>query len=142
MTADNSVAPAAVNPEADKWIHAYVALRDQLKKIDSEHEDRRKEYVETMAQLSARLQNFLESSGVDSAKTKAGTVYSSVRYTASLADPEAFMRFVIANNKFELLDRRANATAVRDYVEENNQLPPGANLSAIKTIGVRRPGAK
>jgi len=49
------------------------------------------------------------------------------------------MKFVVDNNKFELLDRRANATAVKDYVAANNVLPPGCNLSAICTVGVRRP---
>jgi hypothetical protein len=46
------------------------------------------------------------------------------------------------HNKFELLDRRANATAVKAYVKDTNQLPPGCNLNAIQSIGVRRkPGS-
>jgi hypothetical protein len=49
------------------------------------------------------------------------------------------MRYVIANQKFELLDRRANVTAVKEFVKENKEQPPGCNLSAVETVGVRRP---
>jgi hypothetical protein len=71
--------------------------------------------------------------------TKGGTIYTSTRYTASLADPEAFMKFVIETRQFDLLDRKANSTAVKDYVGEHNVLPTGCNLTAMKTLGVRRP---
>jgi hypothetical protein len=56
-----------------------------------------------------------------------------------LADPEAFMKFVIANQAYDLLDRKANATACRDYAAEHQNLPPGVNMSAVKTVGVRSP---
>jgi hypothetical protein len=49
------------------------------------------------------------------------------------------MQHVIQNNSFELLDKRANVTAVKDYVKEHNTTPPGVNLSSITSIGVRRP---
>jgi hypothetical protein len=52
------------------------------------------------------------------------------------------MKYVIDNNLFDLLDRKANVTAVKDHVKEKGALPPGVNLSAIETVGVRRPSAK
>ena len=88
--------------------------------------------------LTTWLQDFLETAGAQSVKTKEGTVYASTRYTASLADPQAFMDYVIKHTAFDLLDRKANATAVRDFVENHNALPPGVNLNAIRTVGVRR----
>ena len=39
-------------------------------------------------------------------------------------------------------DRRANATAVKDYAEREHMLPPGAKLNTIRTVGVRKPGDK
>jgi hypothetical protein len=59
-----------------------------------------------------------------------------------LADPEAFMKYVIDNQAFDMLDRKANVTAVKEYVQETGALPPGVNLSSIKTIGVRRASGK
>jgi hypothetical protein len=123
----------------DKRVAQYIQIRNKLKEIDKEYDDKRKPFVELQNMLSGWLQSFLEKSGSESVRTASGTCYQSTRYTASLADPEAFMNFVIANQQFDLLDRKANATACRDWAEEHKNLPPGVNMSAVKTVGVRAP---
>ncbi len=127
-----------VNERLDKWIQQYLALRDRIKKI----EESKKPYTEAMEALNGMMQSFLDESGSESIKTKFGTCYSSVRYSASLADAKAFMDYVISNEAFELLDRKANTTAVKAFVEENSTLPPGCNLTALRTVGVRSPTKK
>ena len=123
----------------DKRVGQYIQIRNKLKQLDDEFELKRKPLVELQNMLSGWLQSFLEKSGSESVKTKSGTCYQSVRYTASLADADIFMNFVKENNQFDLLDRKANATACRDYAAEHKNLPPGVNLSAVKTVGVRSP---
>lgn len=124
--------------DAEKRIRQYVQVRDVLKRLDEEHDAKRKPLVELQQILSGKLQEALTANNATSLKTEAGTCYISTRYTTSLADPDAFMKHVIANGDFDLLDRRANATAVKEYVGKNNSLPPGCNLNAIQTVGVRR----
>ena len=116
----------------------YIGIRDSLKEMDEPHKAERAPLVETQNIHTERIMQFLEKTGSSAIKTDSGTCYQSTRYTASLADADSFMNFVIENKAFDLLDRRANSTAVRDYVEEHSTLPPGCNLSAIRTIGVRR----
>jgi len=123
----------------DKRVGQYIQIRNALKKIDEEYDAKRKPFVELQNMLSGWLQSFLEKSGSESVRTASGTCYQSTRYTASLADAEAFMNFVKENNQFDLLDRKANATACRGYAEEHKNLPPGVNMSAIRTVGVRSP---
>ena len=137
--AANANDPATV----EKRIGQYVAVRDAVQKANDEHEARIKPLVDLRDMLTGWMQKFLEQAGADSVKTAAGTCYSTTRYSASLADPEAFMKFVKSTDNFDLLDRKANVTACKDYVKENGTLPPGVNMSAIKTVGVRRaPGTK
>lgn len=123
----------------DKWVKQFLWARDAKKRLEDEYEEKVKELRDIMEHLQGRLQTFLDTHGLQNVQTKFGTVHHTTRYTASLADPKAFMDFVIATGKFELLDRKANAAAVKDYVGANNQLPPGCNLSAIKSVGVRKP---
>jgi len=130
------------NPDVEKWVQQFIGLRDMRKALKEEYEKKDKELRVLMDDRAGRLQAFLDKSGVESAKTAQGTVYATTRYTASLADPQAFMDFVIQRERWDLLDRKANATAVRDYVQKESALPPGCNLSALTTVGVRRPGAK
>ncbi len=122
----------------ERYIGAYVKQRDIIKEKNDAFAATMKPDTDLLNDLTAWLTNRLETVGAESVKTKAGTVYTTTRYSASLADAKAFMDFIIANNKFELLDRKANAPAVREFVAETGSLPPGANLSAIQTVGVRR----
>jgi hypothetical protein len=123
----------------DKRVQQYIQVRNKLKQLDAEAEAKRAPLVEIQNMLSGWMQAFLTKFNAKSVKTAHGTCYQSTHYTASLADPEAFMNFVVANQQFDLLDRKANATACRDYVAEHKTLPPGVNISAIKTVGVRAP---
>lgn len=79
----------------DKRVGQYIKLRDKLKEMDKRHEEERKPLLDLQNVLSGWMMEFLEKTGGTSIKTKLGTVYLSVRYSASLADPEAFMNFVI-----------------------------------------------
>lgn len=133
-----AVQPAAEVAPVEKRVAQYIQIRDAIAKIKEKHEAELKPLNDLQNALTGWLQDFMDQSGTESVRTKAGTCYASARYTASLPDPEIFMKFVRETNNFDLLDRKANSTAVRDYVKEHGTLPPGVNLSAIKTVGVRR----
>jgi hypothetical protein len=126
----------------EKRVKQYVAVRDQIKVIEERHTKELETIKAIKDELTGILQECLTAIGAESIRTSEGTAYTSTKYTASLADPKAFMDFVISNQNFDLLDRKANSTAVRAYVEETGSLPPGVNLSSIATVGVRRPTGK
>ena len=137
---DTTVAPAPALDarEIEKRVGQYIAIRDRLDEMNAEHDERCKKLKATQNLLSGLMLAYLEQAGATSIKTPEGTCIASSKTTASLADPKAFMDFVIANSAWDLLDRKANSTAVRDYVAEKGHLPPGANLSTIRTLSVRR----
>lgn len=120
----------------------YRSIRDKLKEMDEAHEKAKEPLLKIKALLEGYFEKFLEHTGQQSAATPSGTVHWNSRTTATLEDAEAFMQFVISTQSFDLIDRRANATAVREYAETNKSLPPGVNLSTIRTVGVKAPTAK
>jgi hypothetical protein len=132
------------NPQelAAKRVEQFVQIRDRLRQMNDEHEARCKPLLEVKALLEGWMQQFLQQSGATSVKTTKGTFYQTVRHSSSLADPDAFMRYVIDHKEFNLLDRRANTTAVREFVKDHKALPPGVNLNTINTVGVRRGNEK
>jgi hypothetical protein len=131
-----------VQAKVEDRVAQYIRVRDAIKEANEKHEASIRPLVDLQNMLTGWLQTFMETAGADSIKTSNGTCYSTTRYTASLADPEVFMQFVKSNNQYDLLDRKANVTAVKDYVSTTGNLPPGVNLSAIKTVGVRRASGK
>jgi hypothetical protein len=125
--------------DMEKRAQQYVAVRDKIREMEARHEAELKGPKETLQKLGGIIQKFLDDNKLESLKTAAGTCYISTRWTASLKDADAFMRFVIDNEQFDLLERRASATAVKDYVADHNTLPPGVSLNALASVGVRRP---
>jgi hypothetical protein len=128
-----------VEANIEKRVKQYVFIRDQIKLMTERHEAELQPLKDLKERLTGILQSAMDKVGAESIKTTEGTVYTTTQYTAALADPKAFMDFVISNQNFDLVDRKANSTAVRDYVNTVGVLPPGVNLSSRATVGVRRP---
>jgi len=124
--------------DISKRVNQYVRLRDEIKRLDDEHKERMKSHREVLEKLNNVLLSHLNDINGDSVRTDTGTVYRSAKKSASLADPDAFMRFVIGEQAWDLLDRKANVTAVADFIEDHQTPPPGVNFSTTFVVGVRR----
>jgi len=127
-----------------KRVAVYKKVEADLAKMDEDLKKRKEPLLKIKALLEGYFEQMLETTGAQNFATRNGTVHWNHRVTASLADAEAFMKFVIGNQKFDLIERRASSTAVRDYCAENNVAPAdiGVKLNSIRTIGVRAPTAK
>ena len=120
-------------------IEQFVKLRDRINKENEEHAARMKPMNELLKRLNAIILEHLISTGADSVAVRGvGTAYRTVKKSASIADGAEFKRFVIDNEKWDMLDWKANANAVQAYIEENNAPPPGVNFSTVAVVGVRR----
>ena len=122
----------------DELVRQYVALRDKLKEAEDAHKNKTSNAREYLDLLNAKLLERLNAVGGEGVKTKHGTVYRTTKKSASIADGGAFKTFVQQNKMFDLVDWRANANAVADYIDENQAPPPGVNFSTHFTVGVRR----
>lgn len=128
--------------KVDQMVADYIRARDLLDQRKTEYEESIKPLKELKELIEGWLQKKLDETGSDSIKTSCGTAHRNTKYSASLTDPELFMKHVIETKDYSLLDRKANVTAVKDYVKEHDALPPGCNLSALSTVQVRRPTGK
>lgn len=124
--------------DINKRVDQYVRLRDKIKELDDAHKEKMAPYRETLEQLNSALLSHLNNIGGDSVRTESGTVYRTEKKSATLADKSAFWAFVTAKQEWELLDWKANASAVARHIEEHNDLPPGVNFNVTHVVGVRR----
>jgi hypothetical protein len=116
----------------------YIKLRDTKKEKDEEHKKSLVKLVAAMDRLEGALLEFLDASGGQNFASASGTVYKSVQLSTTVADKDAFMAFVKETDQYEALDIKANKTFVKDYLEENEEAPPGVKVSKINTVGVQR----
>lgn len=121
-----------------KRVEQFVKLRDKIKEIKERHKTELQPFNATLEQLNALLLAHLNQVNGNSVATDAGTVYRTEKKSASLADAEAFMNYVIATQAWDLVDRKANVTAVEDFINSNHTPPPGVNYSSTHVVGVRR----
>ena len=120
----------------------YVLLRDKVSAIKDRHKQELAPFNEAMDQLEQIILSHLTANGLDNVKSEQGTAYITETKTASIADGAAFRRHVIGTQAFDLIDFRANKTAVAEFVASNGVPPPGVNYSVTLEIGVRRPTKK
>jgi len=123
-------------------IRQYRFVRDEIKKLDEEHESFMKERRALLSWLGSDLLNMLNATGQDSAKTQSGTAYITTQVSATLRDAEEFRRFVIDGQRWEMIDWRANKSAVKDWVAEHQNEPPGVAYNPVRVVGVRAPTKK
>jgi phage host-nuclease inhibitor protein Gam len=117
----------------------YIQLRDKKAEMKAEFDATIAPLNDKMEKLEAKLLDVFNKTGMDSVKTEHGTAYTAVRTTASVADREAFMEFVKANEEWSLLEVRASKTAIEQFRDSNNdELPPGVNIRSERVVNIRR----
>ncbi|MEM5400787.1 hypothetical protein [Paraburkholderia unamae] len=120
-------------------VDKYIALRDKKAQMNEELKEKLKPIDAAMEQIEAVLLQTFEKLGTDSCKTSGGTAYVSTRTSATVADKEAFKNFIMSDEEnWAMADVRAAKKAIEQFVEENQDLPPGINWSEERVINVRR----
>jgi hypothetical protein len=116
----------------------YIELRDKKAQIKAEYDSKVAKLDETLDKIEAALLNTFEQTGMDSVKTEFGTAYTTTRNTASVADPDTFMTYVINNQAWHILEKRCSKTGVEQYKAEHDELPPGVNWRSERVVNIRR----
>ena len=126
----------------DKVIETYLVLRAKKEKIEEDVKEQVVEVKAKMLKLEAWLQAKADETGVKSFKTDAGTAFLTTSDFASVADWDAFLKFVQDNEAYHLLTKGASKVAVREHIDANKSLPAGINYGSRIGVSVRRPAKK
>lgn len=132
MTVEGAPTPAAM-------VEEYIQLRDAKRLADETYAEFVKtNYGDKMQALEVQLLDTLNKLGVDSLSSGAGTVYRKLSTSVTVADARDFRKYVTEGENWDLIDWRANKTAVNDLVEAGQPVPPGINRSSFYSVGIRR----
>jgi type I site-specific restriction endonuclease len=116
----------------------YIELRDKKAEYKNEYESKVAKLDEVLDKIESALLKTFETTGMDSVKTEHGTAYTTERSTASVADKDAFMAHIKAHEDWQLMEIRASKTAVQQYKDEHQDLPPGINWRSERVVNIRR----
>jgi len=119
-------------------IDRYVKLRDRKAEMKAAYDLSVAKIDDAMEKVENYILGHLNQNGIDSVGSPAGTAFKQAMTSATVGDRDAFMAYVKANDAFNLLDARANKTAVAEFKELNNDLPPGVNWREETVVRIRR----
>ena len=142
-TATSGVTPEKKLPSINirKLVDNYVKLRDRKRQLEDAYKKQVEPFTKLMAEVEGQLLEHMQAADIDSVATPGGTCYRSTVPRATIKDGSAFRQWVIQHGRYELVDWRANARSVFDFINENNGAPPpGVNASTFTSIRFRRPG--
>jgi hypothetical protein len=125
----------------DKYADDYLRCRDKIDEIKEKHKKELEPYNQLMEKIKGWLTEHLNQIGVQNVKTVHGTVHFTKRRTVTLTDAQAFMEYVIKYEEWDLLDRKANSTAVQEFIKDHGSEPPGARLNTFTDVSVNRRAA-
>lgn len=122
----------------DELVEKYIKLRDKKAEIKAAYEARVSQIDDFMEKIENAILKKLNEDGADSFGTPAGTAFKSTVTSATVADWDAFLEYVKGNEMWSMLDRRCNKTAVVEFRNANDDLPPGVNWREETVVRIRR----
>lgn len=132
MTKINELGDAAL-------LKFFIALRDRRAKRKAAYQDEDEGDRTKQDKIEAEVLRRFNERGIDNVSARGvGTAYKSTRSSATIGDWDAFLDHVQTNEAWELLERRANKSAVEQFKDANEDLPPGINWSETQTVNFRR----
>lgn len=121
-------------------ITRYIELRDNkaaLKKLHAA--ELREKFTDEMEKIEKMFLRAFEKTGQTNAKVKGvGTAYMKARVTDKVEDRTAFLGWVLETGKLEFLESRVSKSALDEYVEEHEDLPPGVKRTIDQTVNIQR----
>lgn len=124
----------------DELVANYIKLRDKKSQLKKQYDERVAKVDAVMDKMEAIILKTFQDSGIDSARTDAGTAYISTRTSATVGSREEFLSWVLQDpdERSIFLENRVSKVAVEQFKAANDDLPPGVNFRSEVTVGVRR----
>lgn len=122
----------------DEIVSYYIQLRDKKKELSDVLANKLKETNDMLGELEQFIKNKAEADDVTAFKTKHGTAYLETAASSSVKDWDALLAFIKENDLFYMLNKAVSKVAVKDYLDEHKELPPGVNYTTRVSVKVRR----
>jgi len=117
----------------------FIALRDRRAERKAAYQADDESDRTKQDKIEAEFLRRFNERGIDNVAARGvGTAYKSTRASATVGDWDSFLAHVQENDAWELLEHRANKTAVEQHKAVNDDLPPGVNWSETQVVNFRR----
>lgn len=111
-------------------------MNDKLAELQNQID----EIEEQRKQVRSVILDMMKEQGVDSVRTKAGTVTRGIKERYWTNDWPVLQPYILEHGAIELLEKRIHQTNMKEWIDKHpNDYPPGLNLDREYTISIRKP---
>lgn len=125
--------------DLEDLVSQYVELRDKKSQVTAKAKELVGKLDAKLDSLEGEILQQLNANGLESARTKAGTAYKKISRFTNVAQWNDFFPWVQETGNWHMLTKAANKTAVLEYLDESEELPPGINLVSKIEVYINRP---
>lgn len=124
----------------DELVANYIKLRDKKSQLKKQYDEKVAKIDAVMDKMEAIILKTFQDSGIDSARTDAGTAYISTRTSASVTNREDFFTWILDDpeNRISFFADRVNKVMIEEFKAANGNFPPGVTYRSEVVVGVRR----
>ena len=126
--------------DLDQAVEAYLNLRTEKARIESEAEAQVAEIEKDMAEIDSLLLQICHDTNVNSLNTNHGTVIRQIKERFVCNDWDNFRRFEADHPEYDFREKRIHQGNFKTFMEqhEGDGLPPGVNSMREFQIVVRK----
>lgn len=122
----------------EKAIEAYNQIDDEIAKLEEQLKKAKAPLLNKKYKIVSLVSRALVEEGIKNAQTPYGTAYFSTHHNCSVKNQESFFQYVQQEDRFDLMEKRASKKAVKEYVEDMGEPPPGVEFGAVQVLVIRR----
>lgn len=118
---------------------AFLNLREARAALRKDYDEQDAKLKENQRTLENLMLDHLNTSGMESVRTEAGTFYKQESLKPSGSDWAAFYRWIVENDAWEFLERRIKSAAIKEHMEmHDGTVPPGVSVHREYQVRVRK----
>lgn len=125
----------------EKLVKLFVRTREAKSAESKVWEAKEAEFNRIMEACENQMLKAADETGVEGFKTPFGTTYTAIDTKITIADHEAFEKFVKEQDDFGFFQSRVAVKRVQEYMEkqgEGSTPPPGLNVFRERKMRVRK----
>ena len=126
-------------PSVEQLVSIYTKIYTKREEEERVWQAREADLTTQLDLIKRELLDMCKETGVDSLRTKDGTLIRTIKTRYWTNDWEHFHKFMLENQAPDLLEKRIHQSNMKQFLEENPELlPAGLNVDSEYTITVRR----
>lgn len=124
---------------SEQLVARYIELRDEQEQLKAKYDAELAESKDFQEAIMDELVHRMQTAGSKTLKTSAGSIISKLTSKFVATDTGEFIRFIRETGQVELLQSRISTSAIKEYVDSGNEVPPGIGIEEAITYTVRKP---